>query len=51
MEKGIADKIIPVETSESNPPLHLSGAASGERGPVIGPLFVLGLRVNDRRFA
>ena len=39
-------EIIPGETSDSNPLLHLSGASSDiGRGPVSGPFFGLGLRV------
>ena len=46
MDTGIADEIIPVETSESKPLLYVLGASSGiERGLVSGPFFGLGLRV------
>jgi hypothetical protein len=46
MDTGIADEIIPVETSETKSLLYLLGASSGiERGLVSGPFFGLGLRV------
>ena len=46
MEKWIPDEIIPVQTSEKNLLLHLSGASSRiERGPVSGPFFGSGVRV------